>query len=118
MKTKKELFGIIYSAIPYSVNNNVLSDEERKTIAEAVVSELKKTKQNESLTFTVIIRILGLPFFACLTFVGVLILWAKYMTNFIRFGGEAISYTQKTQRKYISDVYDKLQEMQGERGVK
>jgi hypothetical protein len=112
MKTKKDLFSIIYAAIPYNVNNNVLSDEERETIAEAVVSELKKPKQNDSVIFTVISRILGLPFFVIGSLIGVLILWAKYMTNFIRFGGEAISYTQKMQRKCIVDVYNKLQEMQ------
>ena len=55
-------------------------------------------------------RILVLPFVLGLTFIGLLILWVKYVINFVRFGGEFISYTNTTQRKTIEDVFKKLVE--------
>lgn len=55
-------------------------------------------------------RILVLPFILGLTFIGLLILWIKYVINFVRFGGEFISYTNTTQRKTIEDVFKKLVE--------
>lgn len=55
-------------------------------------------------------RILVLPFVLGLTFIGMLILWSKYVINFIRFGGEFISYTNLNERKTIEDVYKKLKE--------
>lgn len=58
----------------------------------------------------IISRILVFPFFAGIAFIGVMILFVKYLINFIRFGGEAISYTHATQRKQIKDIYDKLDE--------
>lgn len=55
-------------------------------------------------------RILILPFVLGLTFIGMLFLWVKYVINFVRFGGEFISYTNITQRKTIEDVFKKLVE--------
>jgi hypothetical protein len=39
---------------------------------------------------------------------AVVILFCKYMMNYIKYGGETIAYTHKTQRKTINDVFNKL----------
>jgi uncharacterized membrane protein len=53
--------------------------------------------------------------FLLIAFFGAVFLFLTWMINFIRFGGEAITYTRKTSRKTISDVYNKLQEIQNEK---
>jgi len=58
----------------------------------------------------IIPRLLALPFFAMLALIAMFILWLKYCRNYILYGGEAIAYTKKTQRKSIADVFEKLQE--------
>ena len=59
---------------------------------------------------TIIIRILFLIPFTLLALIGILILFGKYMINYVRFGGESIAYTEKNTRKTIKDIYDKLNE--------
>jgi len=59
----------------------------------------------------IIYRLIGLPFFMALALIGVITLWLKYVFNFILYGGEVISYTKKTERKTINDVFEKVQEM-------
>ena len=66
--------------------------------------------KKESLTLIIITRILGFPFFVGLAFVGALILFMKWVVNFIRFGGEAIAYTHDMNRKTIQDIFVKLNE--------
>lgn len=63
-----------------------------------------------SIILTIIQRTLGLPFFICMAFIGVMILFVKFVVNFILYGGEAIAYTQEKQRKTINDVFEKLNE--------
>ena len=55
-------------------------------------------------------RILGFIPFALLALIGVVFLYFKYLINFLRFGGEAIAYTHKNERKSIKDIYNKLEE--------
>jgi hypothetical protein len=55
-----------------------------------------------------LIRILALPFVMGITLTGLLILWIKQMFNFIKVGGEFITYTQQMDRKTIEDVFKKL----------
>jgi hypothetical protein len=55
-------------------------------------------------------RFLGFPFVAILCLISVLILYFVYLTNFVRFGGEFITYTHSNQRKTIKDIYNKLEE--------
>jgi hypothetical protein len=43
-----------------------------------------------------------------ITLTGLLILWIKQMFNFIKVGGEFITYTQQMDRKTIEDVFKKL----------
>ena len=62
--------------------------------------------------FVVVQRILGFPFFLALAVFGVIILLIKFMANYVKYGGEAISYTEKTRRKMIDDVFHKLVEQQ------
>lgn len=62
-----------------------------------------------------LIRILTLPFFMGISGIGVIMLWMKYNLNFIRFGGEVITYTNKNERKTIRDVYLKLTNHESER---
>jgi uncharacterized BrkB/YihY/UPF0761 family membrane protein len=68
------------------------------------------TKNIASMLLTVLVRLIGFPFFAALALISMFVLWVKYCKNYIMYGGEAIAYTQKTQRKAISDVFLKIQE--------
>ncbi len=80
---------------------------------------MKKTSENttetaieyEPLLITVIIRILGFPFFLGLAIVYSAILLVKYIFCYVRYGGEAISYTRKNQRRMIEDIYQELVNM-------
>ena len=49
----------------------------------------------------IINRLIGLPLFMIMGLVGVIILWFKYVINFIIYGGEAISYTKKLKGKLL-----------------
>lgn len=53
-------------------------------------------------------RAIALPFFAMFALIASLSQWLRFCKNFMRFGGEAIIYTQKNERKTISDVYNLL----------
>lgn len=61
---------------------------------------------------TIIKRIFGFPFFAGFALICALVMWLEWVWNFIKYGGEAIAYTEKSRRKSILDVYHKLQEVQ------
>ena len=63
-------------------------------------------------------RLTGLPFFIVLALVSTIILWFKFVINFIIYGGEAISYTKKTQRKTINDVFEEVQKLINEKNSK
>jgi hypothetical protein len=54
-------------------------------------------------------RIISLPFFAVFVLIAAIALWVKYCVNFIKFGGEAIVYTNANQRKTILDIYERLE---------
>lgn len=58
----------------------------------------------------VVRRILGFPFFASLAFIGAMAMWLRWIWNFAKYGGEAIAYTNKMNRKTIQDVFQKLTE--------
>ena len=58
----------------------------------------------------IIKRAIGLPFFAVLSLISVIATWLKLCLNFLRFGGEAIAYTGKNEKKTITDIYNKLRE--------
>jgi hypothetical protein len=60
----------------------------------------------------VIQRTLAFPFFFGIAFVGAMIMFTRWIINFIRFGGESIAYTDKMSRKTIQDVFVKLNEIQ------
>jgi hypothetical protein len=60
--------------------------------------------------FKVFIRIIIFPFFGWIIAVSLLVLWFKYMINFVRFGGEAMAYTEKNQPVTIAEVYHELLE--------
>lgn len=62
----------------------------------------------QSIYFIAIQRILGFPFFTGLALVGTVILFFRFLINYIRFGAEAIEYTSKTNRTTIKSVYDKI----------
>ena len=65
-----------------------------------------------SIILLVVSRILAFPFFFGIAFVGAIIMFVKWIINYIRFGGESIAYTDKMNRKTIQDVFVKLNEMQ------
>ena len=56
----------------------------------------------------VVQRIFAFPFFAALAFIGAMTMWFRWMWNFAKYGGEAIAYTNRTSRKTIYDVFQKL----------
>ena len=62
----------------------------------------------EPIIWVIISRSLVFPGFTAIAFIGAMILFFKWVVNFIRFGGEAIAYTDKTTRKTIFDIYQKL----------
>jgi len=73
---------------------------------------MKNSETRQSIILLIVERTLAFPFFFGITFVGVMILFIKWIINFIRFGGETIPYTKKMNRKTIQDVFVKLNEMQ------
>ena len=76
----------------------------------AKIDEREKTKiaKIENIIFTIIGRTLGFPFFIGFSLVGILILFIKWTVNYIIFGGEYIMYTNKINRKTISETYIEL----------
>ena len=74
--------------------------------------EYRKSKVKNLGLFSVIaryfVRALGFPFFLCLGIIYSVVLLVNWLLNYIRFGGEAISYTMHNNYKTIGDVYRKL----------
>ena len=58
----------------------------------------------------IITRLIVFPFFFGMAFFGAVFLFVTWTFNYIRYGGEAIAYTRKTNRKTIQDVFNKLNE--------
>jgi hypothetical protein len=71
----------------------------------------KEIKNKESIVFIILQRILAFSFFFGIAFVGALTLFLKWIVNFIRYGGESIAYTDKTRRKTIMDVFQKIKHL-------
>ena len=72
-----------------------------------------KNKSNsikEPILFTIITRLFAFPFFSGIALVGAIIMWAKWVINFVKYGGESIAYTDRMNRKTIQDVFEKLTE--------
>ena len=67
-------------------------------------------KRKDSIILIIIQRTLSFPFFLGVALVGASMIFIKWMINFIRFGGESIAYTSKTNRKTILDVFEKVQQ--------
>ena len=63
-----------------------------------------------------IMRIITLPFFAGFVLIGLLWIYGKFLVNYVRFGGEAIAYTRRMDRKTIADVFEKLVEKEVDNG--
>ena len=60
---------------------------------------------SKPLLLSIFIRMIGLPFFIILSLIGAIVLWLKYIKNYIIYGGEAIVYTHKMNKKTITDYY-------------
>jgi hypothetical protein len=76
---------------------------------EEITIEQYKLDNRHKIDFGMILqRILSFPFFLCLTFIGAMFMWFKWMKNFVIYGGESIAYTEKMSRKTIQDVFMKL----------
>jgi hypothetical protein len=73
---------------------------------------MKNSETRQSIILLVIQRTLAFPFFFGIAFVGAMIMFIRWIINFIRFGGESIAYTDKMSRKTIQDVFVKLNEIQ------
>ena len=73
---------------------------------------MKKFNNKQSIILLIVQRILAFPFFVGIAFIGSLMMFLRWIINFIRFGGESIAYTEKMNRKTIQDVFTKLKEIQ------
>lgn len=51
---------------------------------------------------------------AVIALIAAMILWLKWMINYVRFGGECIVYTDKNARKTIKDIYNILEKQHNE----
>ena len=54
---------------------------------------------------------LAFPFFFCIGFLSANIILFKWSRNFLRFGGEVISYNEKMNQKTILDVFNEIQKL-------
>lgn len=73
---------------------------------------MNSQKNEQSLALTIAARALSFPFFVGIALAGAAIIFARWTINFVRFGGETIAYTEKTNRKTILDTFEKLRETQ------
>lgn len=60
---------------------------------------------------SIIIRGIGFPFFAALSLIAAIILWVRYMVNFIKHGGEAVVYTNKMNPTTMPQLFAKMTEL-------
>lgn len=62
-------------------------------------------------TLTIVKRLLGLPFFIGLLIIGCV--WAICLKSYLwmKYGGEAVNYNNKMNRKTISDIFYAIQEV-------
>jgi len=56
-------------------------------------------------TKNLIPRILSLPFMVFILLIPMIILYFKWMKNYVLYGGEVIAYEDKNERKSIKDLY-------------
>ena len=71
---------------------------------------------SKPLLSAVFIRLMGLPFFIILSLIAAIVLWMKYIKNYIRYGGEALAYTKKMNKKTIADLWHKLENSENKNG--
>jgi hypothetical protein len=57
------------------------------------------------------LRLAGLPFFIVIALIYSLLRFFLFVINFIRWGGQAISYTRHVNYNTIADVYVKVEEL-------
>jgi hypothetical protein len=55
-------------------------------------------------------RVFSFPFICLTTLIGALLLWLKWMKNFVLYGGEFIAYTKSNTRSTINDIFKKLED--------
>jgi hypothetical protein len=60
-------------------------------------------------TIRIILRLIALPFFSALALIHSLFLWLLYSYNFIRRGGEAVTYTKNFNSATMTDTLEKIQ---------
>lgn len=57
---------------------------------------------------SIISRIFAFPFFVGFSLIAVIRIWVTWIWFFIRYGGEAIAYSEKIRPRTILDVYVKV----------
>ena len=60
---------------------------------------------------TIIKRVLGFPLYAGIALTYFPYLMVRYIVLYVIYGGEAIVYSKKMDRKGILDVYEKVEEL-------
>jgi len=56
-------------------------------------------------------RIISLPFIMCLLLIPIVVLYFKWMKNYLFFGGEVIAYEDKNEGESIKDIYFLMKDM-------
>jgi len=59
----------------------------------------------------IIQRIISLPFIMCLLLIPIVVLYFKWMKNYLLFGGEVIAYEDKNEGESIKDIYFLMKDM-------
>lgn len=67
--------------------------------------------KTETLIVTIIARILFFPFMAGIALTWSVIMFVRWMINYVRFGGETFVYTNKMNRISVTDVYGKVEQI-------
>ena len=66
---------------------------------------------NNKITFwEVLNRVFSFPFICLTTLIAALLLWLKWIKNFVLYGGEFIAYTKRNTRTTINDIFKKLED--------
>lgn len=60
---------------------------------------------------TIILRTLGFPFYVGIALTYFPYLMIRYIVLYVIYGGEAIVYSKKLDRKGMSDIYEKVEEL-------
>ena len=89
-----------------AVNGYDLSRGEENAVRNFLKAETKGLKDHKVVSG--IFRIIALPFFSISILLVIIKLWIIYSLNFLKYGGESVTYSHKEFHKTILDVFNKV----------